>query len=363
MFFYLGDNCELLNKRSNRLFTDLGWQNFDETYFKGYCLEYDLKENIDKILGGDKPQGIYCIIHDNKLFYPEVCPFPLYQQGDTVTNLRLENFSEIENNKYQLPTTVKTLNEVADNIIHIIIENLSKFELNIWCTGGIDSTMLIALAEYANLPYTLHIAKPRTSFSDIKQWEGTVEEYNSPLLQFCRKNYWAYGFLSNFNDKVITTGFYGDEYFCRSIWQVRALASGFGMTPKELVKADDYVYRHINKPNFSHLQEIDKSITLENVKFSTIRMLGTSHVWHLDKTITFCPLMDKRIVENVWSLNEKTLLESCADATIQKEIINRTVPEVLTLTDDFKNAGLGRKNFFDNIEKVKLSHCMEIKTH
>ena len=89
--------------------------------------------------------------------------------------------------------------------------------------------------------------------------------------------------------------------------------------------------------------------------------LGTSHAWHIDNTITYCPLMDKRIVENVWSLDSKTLLECAVDAKIQKEIITRTKPEVLWLTDDYKNYSNGRKNFFDNVARANLKYCTDIK--
>ena len=361
MFFYLGNNnCrdELLYSQQYGLYTDLGWKQQDDVYYKGYCLDYDIHLNVDRILSGDKPQGIYCLIQDNKLFYPEMRPFPLYQQGEALTNLRLENFSELENTRYKLPTTSKTLHEVVSNVVNIVVDNLSKFELNIWCTGGIDSMMLVALAEYAKLPYTIHITRPRAVFQDIRQWEGTVQEYQSPLLDFCRKNYWAYEFLSNFNDKIITTGFYGDEYFCRTIWQIHTLLNGRNLL--DVIKSTDYVYKHITKDKYQHLNVTN---TVEDAKFIAMRSIGTNHVWHLDNTLTFCPLMDKRIVDNVWSLSEETLLACAVDATIQKEIIKKTTPDVLLLTDNYKNSFDGRKNFFTNIQKVKLSSCKNIVIH
>jgi hypothetical protein len=360
MFFYLGQNCELLNKQRENLFTDLGWKTINDVYYKGYCLDYDIQHNIDKILGGDKPQGIYCVIKDNELFYPEMRPFPLYQQGEVLTNLRLENFAEVDYNRYQLPSITRTFNEVVNYVTEVLVENLSKFELNIWCTGGIDSMMLVAIAEYAKLPYTIHVAQFKDKFVDIKDWEGTVEEYQSPLLDFCRRSYWSYEFLSNFNDKMITTGFYGDEYFCRSIWQINTLANSINKTGIDIVKPSDYVYKHINKSRFAQLHGIDKSINLDNAKLVTVRSIGTGHAWHIDNTLTFCPIMDKRIVDSVWSLDITTLIDCAPDATIQKEIIRTTTPDVLLLVDDYKNAINGRKNFFANIEKVKLNYCKEL---
>ena len=73
--------------------------------------------------------------------------------------------------------------------------------------------------------------------------------------------------------------------------------------------------------------------------------------------------MDKRIIDNVWSLDETNLLEYAVDATIQKEIIRKTKADVLLLTDTWKNTAHGRKNFFNNIEKVKLPKCNDIVVH
>ena len=90
MFFYLGNNCELLNKQTENVFTDLGWKTINDVYYKGYCLDYSIDSNIGKILSGDKPQGIYCVIQNNKIFHSEIRPFPLYRKGDELTNLKLE---------------------------------------------------------------------------------------------------------------------------------------------------------------------------------------------------------------------------------------------------------------------------------
>jgi hypothetical protein len=67
--------------------------------------------------------------------------------------------------------------------------------------------------------------------------------------------------------------------------------------------------------------------------------------------------MDKKIVDNVWSLDEHTLIDIAPDARLQKEIIVNTTPDVLKLVDDKKNSDSGRKNFFNNIEKVNLPNC------
>jgi hypothetical protein len=357
MFFYLGNDCDLLTKQRENLFTDLGWKQQNDVYYKGYCLDYNIDNNIDKILNGDRPQGIYAVIQNNSIFYPKVRPFPLYKKDNVLTNLKLNGLVEVPVSKYKLPRGSKSLDVVVTEIIKVLVDNLSKVELNIWCTGGIDSTMLIAIAEYAELPYTIHIAKPRT-FKDIKYYEGSVEEYTSPLIEFCREKYWAYGFLSNFNNKILTTGFYGDEYFCRTVWQINQLANSIGKEIVDVVKPTDYIHHHLYryKNQLEHL-------TITNAKQSTIESIGNSHAWHIDNTITFCPLMDKRIVDNVWSLDVDSLLTYAVDATIQKQIISETKHDVLLLTDIYKNAPLGRKNFFENISKVKLPNCNDIVVH
>ena len=73
--------------------------------------------------------------------------------------------------------------------------------------------------------------------------------------------------------------------------------------------------------------------------------------------------MDKRIVDNVWALDSDSLLKYAVDATIQKQIILETKPDVLLLTDTWKNHPKGRENFFENINKVKLPNCTTIVIH
>lgn len=365
MFFYLGENCSLLNKQSENLFIDSGWSKIDDVYYKGYCLDCDIHNNIDRIIHGDSLQGIYCVIKGNELYHSDVRTFPLYQQGSSLTNLRLENYIEVNNNKYKVPTENKSFDTVVKELIDIIANNLSKVELNIWCTGGIDSTMLIAIAEFAKLNYAIHIAKPDNISTDIRIREGTVESYQSELLNFCRSNYWAYELLSVFDNKIITTGFYGDNFFCRTIWQIKMLLSALELPFNETVKSNHYIFKHITKNIFKvpHLQFHDANFNLGNVKLETIALCSSPQVWHFDNTITFCPLLDERITNSVWSLDVKTLLDSALDATIQREIIRNTKPDVLLLLDRYKNDQFGRKNFFDNIEKVNLPYCTNIVVH
>lgn len=365
MFFYLGKDCTLLNKQRENLFTDLGWKQQDDILYKGYCLEYKLEENLDKILAGEKPQGIYCLIKDNKLYYPDMCPFPLYENDNVLTNLKLENLYELDKSRYSFTPTSKPLDTVVKNIIDIVAENLTKFELNIIASGGFDSMMLIAIAEYAKIPYTITITKPRTTFINLKQWEGTVEEYQSDLLSFCRENYWAYSIISNYkNEKILTVGFYGDEYFCRTIWQTHILARGFKKTLKEVVTPNDYLFEHLNKAEYEYLHRDNSPVDINDVKTLTLKTLGTATSWHFDNTIIFCPLLDKRIAENIWALDANILLESAPNALIQKDIIERTKPDVLLLIDNYKNNRYQtRHNFFKNIEKVKLPNCTNIIVH
>jgi len=365
MFFYLGENCSLLNKQSENLFIDSGWSKIDDVYYKGYCLDYDIHSNIDKIINGDNLQGIYCAIKGNELFHSHVRTFPLYQQGSSFTNLKLENYTSVDNNNYEVPIAEKSFDVVVKELTNIIANNLCKVELNIWCTGGIDSTMLIAIAEFAKLNYTIHIAKPNNDVTDLRIREGTVESYQSDLLDFCRKTYWAYGLLSVFDSKIITTGFYGDNYFCRTVWQIKMLLNALNLPLHKTVNPDHYIFRYMfkNIQKTPHLQFNDASTNLDNVKSKTIALCSGPQVWHFDNTITFCPLLDERIANTVWSLDVKTLLDSALDATIQKEIIRQTKPDVLLLLDKHKNAKEGRKNFFDNIEKVKLPYCNDIVVH
>jgi hypothetical protein len=371
MFFYIGESCDLLTQSNPGLFLDKGWThvvlNETHAWYKGYSTECVLGDNIEKILQGYKPNGIWAMVSYNgtySLHIPVPGAFTLYKQNNNYTNLALDGYEVVPNK----PVTVnisnsQTVDIVTDTIKNILIENCSNYQqpINIVCSGGMDSTSLIAICEYANIPYNIHVASLKDRFTSIRDSEGTVQDYESPLIDFCRKKYWAYEFVSIYkNPTSLTTGFYGDEFMCRNIWQMQMLANSLGTTLDQVLNENDYVYRHLSKPNFASLKHHNENISSETIKQILIDGIGRGQVWHIDNTETFCPYYDFRITQAILSLEVHEILDQGKTLGIQKNIISRCCPDVLLLVDNYKNGKDERKNFFNNIGNVTLKSCKKI---
>lgn len=372
MFFYIGNNNdEYLTKVHDNLYLDDGWKRINDTWYKGYVLNSNLESELENIYNGYKPKGIWCVIRviNSKydIYYPHPRGFTLYQNNNDLTNIKYYNYTEkFDSFEFKKSASVTSTEKVISNIKNILIENCDSFakyhqNINVYCTGGVDSLSIIAIFELLKIPYNIYIAglmDTTIKKRDIRYWEKSITEYETNLIRKLRQDFWGYEILSNFKDnKIIATGFYGDEYLCRGPHQLNLLANCFNKTIVDFVKKSDYMYSYLlktHKKNSFNLINTDE----EHAKFKIkVELAGDSQIWHLDNTITFCPYFDERIIDNVLSLSAFQIIETGNDATIQKNIIKTINNDLLLLLDNQKNTSLARINFLENIKKVNLKYC------
>ena len=356
MFFYIGNKCKLLEQVDTGLFLDKGWTKINSVWYKGYSTECNLSENIDKILNGFKPKGIWCVIApdgDNyKIYNPEICPFP----SDGFTNLYN---STVSHTYFDIDNSVNSLDTVVDNVVSILTDTCTGYArynldtVNIWCTGGLDSVLLLAICEKANIPYNLYAHKSHSAYH---------VEYETEFTKHVKNTFINYQFMSVFSDRtVLGTGYGGDAYFCRHPVQINLLANSLGLTAHDVVKSDHYVYPYLKRPMFSNMDHVSYQVSEEEVKTRILHGITQwLHVWHLDNTITFTPYNDIRLIKTLLTLPVQLLLEASLDGTIQKKAIEKCNPEFLSLVDKQKNSLLGGKNLVNNLERVKLGCCKKI---
>jgi hypothetical protein len=353
MFFYIGNECNLLEQVDIGLFLDKGWSQHNSVWYKGYSTECKLSENIDNILSGYKPKGIWCVISSvegiYKVYHPELCNFP----SNGFTNLYDNTAS---GNRLELNQYINSMDVVVDNVVSMLVDTCQGYvnnnidTLNIWCTGGLDSVLLLAICEKANIPYNLYAHK--SSYS-------SHVEYDTNLTKHVKHEFPNYSFISLFADKtVLATGYGGDNYFCRHPVQINLLANSLGKTVVDVAKTHHYVYPYLRKQS---LQNITTSLSEEEVKQRLLYQIQIWYsVWHIDNTITFTPYQDIDLFKMILTLPIHELIEASLDGTIQKKAIEKCNPELLSLVDGQKNTILGGKNLFNNLERVKLGCCKKI---
>jgi hypothetical protein len=349
MFYYIGNECDLLEQVDAGLFLDKGWSQHNSAWYKGYSTECNLSENIDNILNGYKPKGIWCVISDHKVYQPELCNFSDNGFTNLYATTIVKDFLELNNSTNSMDT-------VVDNITTMLVESCQGYTkynseiLNVWCTGGLDSVLLLAICEKADIPYNLYAHK--SSYA-------RHVEYESNLTKHVKREFPNYTFLSLFANKtVLATGYSGDNYFCRHPIQINLLANSLGKNVFDVAKPHHYVYPYLRRQK---LDSIRSHMTEEEIKKKLLYQIQNWHsVWHVDNTITFTPYHNVDLFKMVLTLPIHDLIDSSLDGTIQKKIIESCNPELLCLLDEQKNTIIGGKNLANNINRVNLSCCKKI---
>jgi hypothetical protein len=353
MFYYIGNECKLLDQVDTGLFLDKGWSQHNSAWYKGYSTECNLSENIDNILNGYKPIGIWCVIAlvdgAYKVYHPELHNFPSNEFTNLYNTIETGNLLELNN-------TINNMDVVVDNVVSTLVDVCQGYTknnsdiLNIWCTGGLDSVLLLAICEKANIPYNLYAHK--SSFS-------SHVEYESNLTKHVKREFSNYTFLSLFANKtILATGYGGDNYFCRHPVQINMLANSLGTTLLDVVKKHHYVYPYIGRQN---LENDTPSLTEEEVKKRLLYQIQIWYsVWHIDNTITFTPYQNIDLFKMILTLPIHELIDASLDGTIQKKAIEKCNPDFLQLIDQQKNTILGGRNLVNNLDRVNLICCKKI---
>lgn len=361
MFFYIGNECELLNKVHDKLFLDKGWTqvlvNESLTWYKGYSTECSLENSIQPIITGYKPKGLWCVISvvDNqyKVYYPDLCSFPF----NGYSNL-YDNVNQVID--VSLLDTTNSFDSVVTNVISILSDTFIGYHqynadmLNIWCTGGLDSILFLALCEKTKTPYNLYVDKTHSS---------TNAEYTSDLTRHVATEFSNYAFMSRFTEKtVLGTGYGGDSSFCRHPEQIKIFANSLGLSAYDVVKSTHYVYPFLKRTIVD--DAVNSMLVHETAEEIKKRILhGISqwfYVWHLDNTFTFNPFIDLDLAKMVLTLSINELLDASLDGSIQKEAIRKCDPTLMCLLDDQKNTLSSGKNLINNLDRVNLSCCKKI---
>jgi hypothetical protein len=371
MFFYIGNDCPLLEQVSDRLFLDKGWKQIAyrdvQVWYKGYVTTGSIEQSLEQIIEGYQPEGIWTVITYKdiyKIHHPVLRGFPLYKKDDELTNLSIFGFEFIENHKLNTELKEHSIEVATSIVLNTLLHDCENFykvnqqPLEIYASGGFDTTSIIAACEYASIPYRIYIPSLGERSSDFRMNSGTVNEQSSLLIEFCRENYWAYKFMSIYKDKqLMTCGYYGDEILCRNIWQLNKIANAKSLTLRQILKETDYLYQFINRKDHQYLLDAFQS----QPKFKEDLTIGVGNqVWHINETITFCPYFNSAILKACLGLSVDDLLTVGPNALIQKSVIEQCNTEILCLLDEYKNTKDTTKNFFANYRSINLKHCTEI---
>jgi hypothetical protein len=365
MFFYAGNSCPIksLDQKSENLYLDKGWQyykgKYDTYWYKGYSTECSLEHSIEKIIDGYKPAGKWAIISSAGIIYfPLLRGFPLYSNGIDYTNMPLPEYEYVGYDTPSLKIGEQiTITEASKKINDILKENVINFfkynnfnKLHVLYSAGIDSLTVWSIVDSLEYDYDLYIHKPKP-----KDIFGVKQEYESDLIDLCRKKFWGYKMTSCYsNPNVYLTGFYSERMQLREVSQGHVIANYKQGTLSKLPKKTDYLYGFLQRPE----NKINNYPVFDNL-YQVMDWCNTSvfhdnQMWHIDNNYHFSPFYDIRITQVVNQLSLDDIIQNALTAIIQKNIIQSNRPDFISLLSDYKNEGNIWANFNKNFDKIYL---------
>jgi hypothetical protein len=364
MFFYIGTNCpvQALNEVQPNLFLDKGWKEKYGIWYKGYSTDCRLEDSLLGIVDGYKPNGKWCAIYKGQIFYPTLRGFPIFSDGTTFTNIKIDGFewATYEHNQVMTIGSQITLEEASHMIGDILLENTKNFfryndvtNLTFPFSAGLDTMTCWAILEYSNdTAYKTFVHLPINTDDTVQKVMGTRREYESDLINKTDKDYWGYTHSSWNNDlSWYIGGYYAETFQYRDGEAINALANYQGKHIDELASENDYLYWFLKRPSLDRYKQsmlkFENDIELKQYLFNTI--FYDHQMWHLDNNIVFSPFFDIRIPQVMNRLSVEDLTKNCVSGVIQRNIIKRFCPELLPLLSDFKNEKAVWANFRKNI--------------
>ena len=368
MFFYIGKDCPIksVEKKTDNIFLDQGWQKYTENnndyWYKGYSTDCVLQDNVDKIIKGYKPAGKWAVISSSgNIYHPVLRGFPLYSNGQHITNIPLDNFEYVSYDTLKITKTDNiTLEQASEKINEILKENVINFfkyntldRLNVLFSGGIDTLTVWAIIDNLGYEYNLHIHTPKANSNNKF---GVLQEYKSDLIDLCRKKFWGYKMTSCFlQSNYYATGFYSERMQIREVTQGHAIANFKGSKLNELPKNTDYLYWFLQRPKAKINKQPKLTTQNEVIDYCNDSIFYDHQMWHIDNNYHFSPFFDIRITEVMNCLSLDDIISNALTANIQKNIIKLNRPDFLQILSDYKNERNVWANYYKNFNKIVLN--------
>lgn len=369
MFFYIGDNCPLtaLKQVEPRLFLDDGWNHKSGIWYKGYSTECVLEDSVYDIVNGYQPAGKWCVICADEVYHPVLRGFPVYIQDKSRTNIKLDGFDWGEYNCLPPPekSTPLSLDDAATMIGDVLRENVENFyrynyptNMTALVSAGLDTTTVWAIIDSFTKDFEVSLYLPTENDIGVLKYLGTRRDYSSDLMDKVSEDCWGYYHACFYKEPNWNiTGYYAEVYTYRDGEAINALANYQGKKIHELANEEDYLYWFLKRPNIvekykDSQMEFNNEDELRTFLWATIWY--DHQMWHLDNNLMFSPFADIRIPEIVHRMSIEDITKNSVTGIIQRKIIERFKPELLSILSDYKNEKDIYKNFITNFDPTTM---------
>jgi hypothetical protein len=359
---------------------DHGWERFETTdgviFAKGYASNINLSKLVDRFDQANQYDGNFCLVkigNNIQITHNKYRSFPLSRYPSSITNLYTNGGTQVWTNQRltvdstwqsnllydQLPqpaTQSITLAQAIDQIFELLVNDITQFvkiynpDIKLFCSGGVDTTLLYALFHYIKYPIELVIGP---------HWDS---DYFSTENQDELSKFWGYSQLHHWNSSTwLATGSCGDEYFLRGPAVIAMLTAWHDINFTEVLakSSDHYHYYHFNK--YQDVWNTARSTNnklkhdyplMANLHAQILNILSNDHQhWHLGNTLTYTPFNNLDIAKILLQVNIDDLMLQFTDALITKLLIQKVDPTLCSVVSTFKN-----HNSFQNLAKLTEFH-------
>ena len=222
-------------------------------------------------------------------------------------------------------------------------KQLGNFEspIKVFLSGGVDTMMVYSVVK-------------KCVWLNENGHELVVNE-NFDLTEFTAKNYqkinhtfWGYRQIHHWKQKsIFATGACGDEIFMRGPSTAALWCAWHDYNLIEILDDLDYSYhkkyftKEKNKTVFNdawkNRSEIQKLSYQELCEKIVNNIFNDHQHWHIENTLTWTPLKDIRILQNILKLPTYDLLQQILHGSLDRAIISQFDPELNNYICTHKN--------------------------
>lgn len=238
--------------------------------------------------------------------------------------------------------TTCTFDAAVDRIDSILTEKFTWLKdtaknIKIFYTGGIDTLLCISYLRKLGIEYELVTAEHY--------------DYDKFTCNFDKeiKSNWGYRQMHHWREpSYFVTGSCGDEFFLRGPATANLMLWHLGVNIVQALKPEHYHYHYFRETEKLDIYNAQRSnpelkaiiSNKKDVQDYVMGMCINDHQhWHLGNTLTFTPFKDIRILATMLEMEKNDVVESVIDAKLQKALIQRNDPALLSCLDQYKNQG------------------------
>jgi hypothetical protein len=314
------------NFNDNHIYLDTGWIQKDDYFFKGISSSW-CKIYFDGPIR----------IETNKFR-----DFPIYHNGTSVSNfyrfgnvIPVDGLVGIEDGKVKIrytknfypkiPNDHLSFKSCKDILFDVVIENVGTFAANnnrpvmMPDQNGVDTLLVRSAFDYIGADYQLF------TFNDKPKL--------SLLGETLAQNFWGFSQVPEYNDKVVVSGFYGDEWILRNPYYAHVLLSNRGISIAEKFDSMEYCYM---KKYFEAYRSKCSVPGDKSVEELLMQICNDFQIWHLNDTTFLSPLKHETLL-TLLAADSETIVSQVTNATLSKAVIELLNPNLLEKLDTHKN--------------------------